>query len=70
MAQNKVLSKPWRSGEVVNAAVCKTVMRRFDSGLRLQPFARVTKLVRRSRLKIGGRKACGFESHPGHSIVS
>ena len=20
----------------------------------------------RSRLKIGGRKACGFDSHPGH----
>ena len=23
----------------------------------------------RSRLKIGGRKACGFDSHPGHKQI-
>ncbi|MDK2821759.1 MAG: hypothetical protein PWP31_1724 [Clostridia bacterium] len=26
----------WRGGEVANAAVCKTVIRRFESGPRLQ----------------------------------
>ena len=32
----EVLSFFWRGGEAVNTAVCKTAMRRFESGSRLQ----------------------------------
>ncbi len=62
--------KIWRSGEVANATVCKTVTHGCKSHLRLNVLLSPGGGIGlHARLKIVCRKACGFESRPGHIMI-
>ena len=56
----------WHGGEEINAAVCKTAMRGFESLPCLFPLGRVAELVYAADLKSAAQKACGFKSHLAH----
>gem|GEM_PF-3069419 len=63
-------------GEVVNASVCKTDMRGFDSrpGLtwrsKYEAPAQVVESVDTRDLKsLATSMACGFKSRPGHTVL-